>query len=129
MNIVGRVGDPLPGDEPIGPLSGLKQTLSDQVVDDVVLCLAASEAHLGDELIAACREQGKSTYVAIDVAGSSLAEGEWLHVDTIPVLAVSKSGELRINASRQASLRRGILGDRTPSPLPRFPGGRRGDSR
>ncbi len=61
-----------------------------------MLSLAASEAHLGDELIAACREQGKSTYVAIDVAGSSLAEGEWLHVDTIPVLAISKSGELRI---------------------------------
>lgn len=93
MSVVGRIADGNDDTTLIGDLDTLRETLRDNVVDDVVLCLGPNQSTRIDELIAACEEQGKAVYIGIDLASSAMAEGEWLHVDTLPLLALTRQAD------------------------------------
>ena len=93
MAVVNQVSSIAPANATAAGVAAVRETLRDHVVDDVVLCLTTEESARTDELIAACQEQGKAVYVGIELAGSAMAEGEWLHVDTIPLLALSRKAD------------------------------------
>lgn len=91
VRVVGVVDDALPGIDGqrwLGPLAALPRILTDEVVDEVAICLSWEQWPAVDALARLCQEQGKVVRIPVNLTPHAVARGLLEDLEGLPVLSL-----------------------------------------
>jgi exopolysaccharide biosynthesis polyprenyl glycosylphosphotransferase len=122
--VTALVGDDPPADGnsrwPVrGPIERLPAILHDQVVDEVAICLEATDRARIDAIARLCVDQGKTVRIPLEIPVTALSSGHVEDLDGTPVVSIvsGPDRELALAAKRLVDLGGTIIGGLLISPI------------
>lgn len=122
--VTALVGDDEPGTVvgrwPVrGPIEQLPGILNDQVVDEVAICLPATDRARIDAIARLCVDQGKTVRIPLEIPAAALTSGHVEDLDGTPVVSIvgGPDRELALAAKRLVDIAGTIVGGLLISPI------------
>ncbi len=102
-----------------GPIERLPAILGDQIVDEVAICLPASDRARIDAIARLCVDQGKTVRIPLEIPGSALNSGHVEDLDGTPVVSIiaGPDRELALAAKRLVDIAGTLVGGLLISPI------------
>jgi exopolysaccharide biosynthesis polyprenyl glycosylphosphotransferase len=102
-----------------GPIDRLPLILHDQVIDEVAICLPASDPARTEAIARLAMDQGKTVRIPLEIPAATLSSGHVEVLDNTPVVSIisGPDRELALAAKRLLDIAGGIVGIVILSPL------------